>query len=349
MAVGFGFSVGDLFTSLKLIKDSIEAVKDSKGASADYAALITEIDCLRDGFEAIGSLQLDRKGSEKQKTAINRAIRACQNCIDDFLTSISKYQAHLHTNTSGLASNYRKIKWVLCRKDDVAAFRAQLERHTSTINMLLITFQARELVASRDGENTTDLVSIGREDNENCPTLNFLKGLSGEQRQCFEFLMYQNKELMRNVQDLNRMLRIQMTIPPQVLLQQPVILLDAFGKIAPFHLDFINSLETFTAVLKIRFRQAGVKQAGLSKLENQEFIIQETRRKKVLELSRPWPCVFQPGQEVDMSMVFHRFACPSSTCPGCSNINEGDEEQTQWYGIAIFGYEPSSSCFWQFH
>ncbi len=41
-----------------------------------------------------------------------------------------------------------------------------------------------------------------------------------------------------------------MTIPQQVLLQQPVILLDAFGKIAPLHLDFIDSLDCFTAVLK---------------------------------------------------------------------------------------------------
>lgn len=67
MAVGFGFSVGDLFKSLKLIKDSIEAVKDTKGASADYPALLAEIDCLRDGFEAIEDLQLDRNGSHKQQ------------------------------------------------------------------------------------------------------------------------------------------------------------------------------------------------------------------------------------------------------------------------------------------
>ena len=53
MAVGFGFSVSDIFAGLKLIKDSIEAVNETKGASADYSALITEIVSLQDGLEAV--------------------------------------------------------------------------------------------------------------------------------------------------------------------------------------------------------------------------------------------------------------------------------------------------------
>lgn len=330
MAVGFGFSVGDLVTSLKLIKDSIEAVKDTKGAATDYAQLLAEISCLRDGFEAIEDLDLVHKGSHKQQTAINGAIGACQKCIDDFFTSISKYQTHLHSNASGFTSNYRKIKWALCRKDDVATFRAQLERHTSSINMLLITFQTKERMTSKGGEGSTAMVVKGRDAERDDDTARLLGSLSIEQRQCFEFLMLQNKELIRNVQELNRVLRMQMSIPPQVLLQQPVMLLDAFGKIAPFHLDFIDSLEAFTAVLKIRFRQAGVKQIGLSKLEKREFTIRETCNKRFMDLSKPWSSVFQPGQEVDMSMVFHRFACRPGTCPGCSSSNEGGEEQTQW-------------------
>lgn len=330
MSVGFGFSVGDLVTTLKLIKDSIEAVKDTKGAVSDYAQLLAEINCLRDGFEAIEDLDLVHTGSDKQRTAINGAIGACQKCVDDFLTSISKYQPHLHSNASGLTSNYRKIKWALCRKDDVATFRAQLGRHTSSINMLLITFQTKERMASEDEERSRAMVVKAREANRDNFTATLLESLSIEQRQCFEILMHQNKELMRNVQELNRILHIQMSIPPQVLLQQPVILLDAFGKIAPFHLDFIDSLEVFTAVLKVRFRQAGVKQIGLSKLEKREFSIQDSRQKRFLDLSKPWSTIFQSGQQVDMSMVFHRFACLPGICPGCSSSNGGVGEQTQW-------------------
>lgn len=345
MAVGFGFSMGDLVTGLQLIKDSIAAVKDGKGASAHYAGLLTEIKCLQDAFEGINELGLDLKGSEKQRRAIDCAVAACQKCIEDFIASISKYQPHLQLNTSGWASNYRKIKWAVCRKDDVTAFRAQLERHTSTINMLLITFQSKARGTPEVAMTSTAVVVREQRMETENQTAALLKSLSLEQRQCFEFLMLQNKELMRSVQELNRILKVQTAIPPQVLLQKPVILLDAFGKIAPFHLDFIDSMECFTAVLKIRFRQAGIEKAGLSKLENGEFTIQETRHKRPVDLCKPWPMLFRPGQEVDMSMVFHRFACPPNTCPGCSRINENDEEQIEWYvqyGLIMRGRFPIS-------
>lgn len=335
MAVGFGFSMGDLVTGLQVIKDSIAAVKDGKGASAHYAGLLTEIECLQHALEGIEELRLDLNGSAKQRGAINRAVAACRKCIDEFIASIAKYQPHLQLNTSGWVSNYRKIKWAVCRKDDVTEFRAQLERHASTINMLLITFQTKmrgttEFAMTSTITSTTVEVREQQTEAEK-RTATMLQSLSLEQRQCFEFLMLQNKELMRSVQELNRMLKVQTAIPPQVLLQKPVILLDAFGKIAPFHLDFIDSMECFTAVLKIRFRQAGVGKVGLSKLEHREFTIQETRHKRPVDLSKPWPMLFRPGQEVDMSMVFHRFACPPNTCPGCSRINENDEEQIEWY------------------
>jgi hypothetical protein len=115
-----------------------------------------------------------------------------------------------------------------------------------------------------------------------------------------------------------------------VLRQQPVILLDAFGTIASFHLEFIDSLKTFTAVLKIRFRKAGVKHPGLAKVDNREYTIPETRGKRPIDVEKPWSEVFRPGHEVDMSMVLHRFACPPSKCLGCSRSNENGEEQVRW-------------------
>ena len=57
MAVGFGFSIGDLFAGLRVIKDSIEAVHDTKGSPADYASLIKEIVSLQDGLEAVEEIQ----------------------------------------------------------------------------------------------------------------------------------------------------------------------------------------------------------------------------------------------------------------------------------------------------
>ena len=146
MSVGFGFSVGDFVTGLKLIKESIDALQDAKGSSADFEALGHEIDSLKDGLEAVGDLELDEKFGlkSKQAVAIGQAVSRCWQCLESFLSTIAKYQPWLRTKgPAGLAwkANLKKIQWALCKKDDVSRLRAQLERHSSSISMLLVTLQ----------------------------------------------------------------------------------------------------------------------------------------------------------------------------------------------------------------
>jgi hypothetical protein len=47
------------------------------------------------------------------------------------------------------------------------------------------------------------------------------------------------------------------------MLQQPVILLDACGKIAPFHLEFVDSLEAFVAVMREGLHNSKKRSASL--------------------------------------------------------------------------------------
>lgn len=316
--------MSDLFAALKIIKDSVEAVNDIKGAAADYANLASEIGSLRDGLEGVEEILSDQDLSEKQIAAINRAVDACYDSLESFLKSISKYQPHLANNSSGFASKYRKIKWALCKKDDVAKFRAQLGRHVSSVNILLITFQAKQSLDAKKSRGDIMVKALHSEENS---ITGMMTGLSVEQRQFFMIMVQQNKQLMQSIEDMRIMLQLQAKVPPQVLLQQPVIFLDPFGKTAPFHLEFIDSSECFMAVLKVRFSNAGVTPAGLSKLDNHDFLIQDSRRRRPIDLKKNWASVFRPGQNVDMSMIFHRFACPPSTCPVCLETNNDDYEQ----------------------
>ena len=146
MSAGFGFSVGDVIAGLRLIKQSVEALQDSKGSSADCEALDHEIDSLKDSLEAVDDLHLDERlgASSKQSIAVREAIERCWRCIDQFLSVTAGYRQWLRGKVpSHLAwkANLKKIQWALCKKDDVKKFRAQLERHSSSINMLLVTLQ----------------------------------------------------------------------------------------------------------------------------------------------------------------------------------------------------------------
>ena len=48
---------------------------------------------------------------------------------------------------------------------------------------------------------------------------------------------------MAQLRNIDIMIRVNQKVPPQLLLSKPVILLDARGRYAPFHVEFIDSAE----------------------------------------------------------------------------------------------------------
>ncbi|KAL8997947.1 MAG: hypothetical protein Q9169_002869 [Polycauliona sp. 2 TL-2023] len=159
-----------------------------------------------------------------------------------------------------------------------------------------------------------------------------LAGLSLEQRQLFQSLIESNRRLVESnermsyeMQQMRDVVQIQLEMPPQVILQKPVTLLDACGQVSAFHLDFINCPEAFLAVLKIRFRQHGVEQRGLQMLDDSQFVLEDRRGK--LDLSRPWSQILRPSQKVDMSMRVQELVTgrvKSPAVPQASSLSKTD-------------------------
>ena len=356
MSAGFGFSVGDIVAGIKLIKQSIEALQDTKGSSADYQALTQEIDSLKDGLEAIQDLELDQQLGlkSKQSVAIQDAVSRCWRCIDDFLSLIAKYQPWLRARNSSNSiwrANLKKIQWALCKKDDVDRFRAQLERHCSSLNMLLVTLQVYRNCRSTKNvltlfrcqsfdqsarqkhqyEVTQETHSTALDLRSNLTqATGLLVGLNLDQRRLFQTLIESNQQLVnandRMVLELRQMrnaVQLQHNLPPQIALQKPVVLLDACGQVSSFHLDFINCVEAFLAVLRIRFQQRGVNFQGIKMLEDSQFVLRDYKGE--IDLSKPWNKVIRPNQKVDMSMIFRRALAPS-TCPVCQYGQHSNED-----------------------
>ena len=146
------------------------------------------------------------------------------------------------------------------------------------------------------------------------------------QEQTEELKQLMLKVLKANLQMYEMVVSMQATLPLKVERQQPVLFLDACGRLSPIHLEFITSAEAFLAVLKIRF-----KDAGMQKIEKGQFILEEARTKRLLDLRRPWNTCFFPGRRVDMSMVFSEADNPTSACPGCQyeSINKTTDD-VEW-------------------
>jgi hypothetical protein len=97
------------------------------------------------------------------------------------------------------------------------------------------------------------------------------------------------------------------------MLQQPVTFRDALNRVAPIHLEWINSHAAFLAVLELRFQDVGKR-----KIQRKEFVLQRVGASKDIDLCRPWETCLCPGQQVDMSMIFRDVEVMDSTiCPAC--------------------------------
>ncbi|KAH0561932.1 hypothetical protein GP486_003359 [Trichoglossum hirsutum] len=317
------FSIGTFVSSLSVIKDLIDVLENASKARTDYQELATELRGLERGLTAIKDLGID-EDNHLRFLAVTQAAAGCRQCIDNFLARAAKFQGlgksvtpkngkRKYGSCDLLGTSLRKIQWALS-KDDVTRFREEVQLHVSSIQML-------SELSTRDGklssQNKTQQAAIAalsdklgqsiamlRTQSELLKNIrpSLIETLNTKQEQLFHTLVDNIAQLRSSFEQQNK-------IPPQVMLQRPVQFLDACGRLAPFHLEFINSPEAFLAVLKVRF-----KYAGLRKIEKREFELRETGSKRRLDLSAPWDSVFLPGQKVDMSMESHADTAASENC-----------------------------------
>ncbi|KAF2100312.1 hypothetical protein NA57DRAFT_73922 [Rhizodiscina lignyota] len=313
MSVGFGFSTGDFLAALKLVGTVIDALRESSSSGKTYRDLVNELHQLESALLRVKRLEFD--GSQNvEKVALRQAAAQCQTTIDEFLKKIRKYQPHLghRGGSNNMRDAWYRIKWALCKKDDVEAFRAQLQGHTSSIETLAAKIQELSIqwMAKLAAINTTvtETVDLGKR----------LLTLSAAAIR-MNFLVF------KTVHDIQRII---CQIPGQTQHQQPVYLLDAFGKDSPFHLEFVRSAEALVAILKVNFKPSG---CGQRMIERGEFVITDNGTHEDINLSRSWDSCFFPGQRVSMSMVITRKSSSISSaslecCPSCNFESGGDSQ-----------------------
>lgn len=329
MSVGFGFSAGDFIAAVNLIGTVIDALRDSGDASSEYRSLISQLYTLESALLKVKRLELD-DSQHAELIALRQAAAQCQNTIDQFWEKIKKYQPSLRAGGSGsrVRDGWRKVKWAVCKKEDVVRFKADLMAHTESIELLLTTVQ---MAATRIGEKKNEdchrsLVGRVQDSYFGCMQRMtvILETVSTGIRQGRQLLEMTAKVIQTNVQIFQIVLNIQSVItqiPGQIERQQPVYFIDALGRHTPFHLEFITSAETLILVLKNNFRNIGT---GATKIEKGEFAVQDSVTKHDINLESAWEAVFRPGQKVAMSMVFNSAKATNMYCPTCREDNGDD-------------------------
>jgi hypothetical protein len=142
MSVGFGFSAGDFIAALELVHTVINTLRDSGDSSTEYQALIRQLYTLESALIRVKHLELDDV-QHAEVVALRQAAAQCQNTINGFLEKVKKYQPSLRPGGSGrrVKDGWMKVKWALCKKEDVVGFKADLAAHTGSIELLLMALQ----------------------------------------------------------------------------------------------------------------------------------------------------------------------------------------------------------------
>jgi Fungal N-terminal domain of STAND proteins len=138
MPVGFGFSAGDFVAALKLVGTVIDALRDSGEAGTAYRELFRELHSLETALLYVRRLD-GEEIPQAEIISLRQVAAQCQSTIDDFGKKVQKYQPHLGFNHSPtpVKSGWMKIRWAVCKKDDIAKFKARLVGHTEAINILI--------------------------------------------------------------------------------------------------------------------------------------------------------------------------------------------------------------------
>lgn len=145
MSVGFGFSVGDFIAAINLVSNIVDALRETGDSGSSYRSLITQLYSLESALLQVKRIHLDDAESQQGEiVALRQAAAQCQRTIDDFWNTIAKYQPALRIGGSGMRfkDGWMKVKWALCRKEDVARFQADLLAQTQSIEILLGVVQA---------------------------------------------------------------------------------------------------------------------------------------------------------------------------------------------------------------
>jgi hypothetical protein len=142
MSVPFGFSVGDIIAGIGVLKTSIGAFSDTRGAANEYERHSTSLDSLSGSLEALRKIPVDPAHDSQQHAAIIRSVGQCQQFVDEFLSRINIYdllkaEGVPRSWAQKLKAAAKKVQWALYQKDEITKFRNEVQQQVDTIGLLV--------------------------------------------------------------------------------------------------------------------------------------------------------------------------------------------------------------------
>lgn len=145
-SITFG-SVGDIITVCLLAKSIVAVLDKSRGSSAEYQGLVSELRSLEKSLlqpaELFSRSFVDSPIRASLCSEILKLVNECRKTLESFQSTLKKYDTSLAETASEdcMRRIGMKMKWQLSQKETIARFRNEIAGHCHAINMMMITAQ----------------------------------------------------------------------------------------------------------------------------------------------------------------------------------------------------------------
>ena len=140
--MSFGFSIGDFFSGINLLRNFIRTLEGVHNGPEQLGQVATE---LRGLILALEQVQLRYHDLDERiyRDAFSRVTNGSQDAINDFLKHLDPSQKRLmllegREGPSLPLMALRKVNWQ-CAEAELNSLHARISAHTRTINILLVT------------------------------------------------------------------------------------------------------------------------------------------------------------------------------------------------------------------
>lgn len=133
-------SFGDIVSAANLVLLICNALRESKGAAADYQCLIQELESFHHALNFVYAVVSQMPREESVARCIVAEITLCLNFLRAFHDSIEGYRKKLgggNANAAWHTSSWHKIGWSIFKQKDIADIRSKISRHQQTIELYL--------------------------------------------------------------------------------------------------------------------------------------------------------------------------------------------------------------------
>ena len=136
--MSFGWSAGDIASALKLLYTVGKALKESCGASSEYAETSSFLTALQTTLRLLQSLDTVAFNPESADSFRDQCIQI-KHHLDAFLHDVCKYEPALASTSkrAKILSAPRKIQWALVMPSKIKKLQGQMGGSMLTVNTLI--------------------------------------------------------------------------------------------------------------------------------------------------------------------------------------------------------------------